>query len=64
MPDDNYDFIDRGSSRSRAHTAYRNNISVGVVPVLRFSSPWPWLGAITISLLLWAGIAALIWRLS
>ena len=64
MSDDNYDFSDPKSSRSFADSAYRTrDISVRVAPSLRYSSPWPWISAIMISLLLWAGIAALIWKL-
>jgi len=64
MSDDEYDFSDSELSRRLTHNAYRNrDIGAGIVPGLRFSSPWPWVRAIMISLLLWAGIAALIWRL-
>jgi len=64
MSDDKYDFSNSELSRSLADNAYRTrHIGVRVAPGLRFSSPWPWVRAIMISLLLWAGIAALIWRL-
>ena len=64
MPDDEYGFSDSELSRSFADHAYKSrDIRVGVAPGLRYSSPWPWVRAIMISVLLWAGIAALIWRL-
>jgi hypothetical protein len=64
MSDDKYDFPDSELSRGRTDIAYRtHDIGTAAAPVLRFSSPWPWFSAIMISLLLWAGIAALIWRL-
>ena len=64
MSDDKYDFSDPEISRRLAGNAYRTH-DIGVRPtaVLRFSSPWPWVGAIMVSLLLWAGIATVIWRL-
>ncbi len=61
MSDDKYDFSDPEVSRKLV--AYRTHDGVRAAAVLRFSSPWPWIGAIMISLLLWAGIATLIWRL-
>jgi hypothetical protein len=64
MSDDKYDFSDSELSRSLTDNAHRNRDGgVQMAPGLRFSSPWPWVRAIMISLLLWAGIAALIWRL-
>jgi hypothetical protein len=64
MSDDKYDFSDSELSRSLTDHAYRtHDIGAGTAPGLRFSSPWPWVCAIIISLLLWAGIAALIWTL-
>ena len=64
MSDDKYGFSDSELSRSLTDNAYRNrDIGAGIAAGLRFSSPWPWVRAIMISLLLWAGIAALIWRL-
>jgi hypothetical protein len=64
MSDDKFDFSDPELSRRFADNAYRTrDVSVQMVPVLTFSSPWPWVRAIMVSLLLWAGIAALIWRL-
>jgi len=64
MSDDKYDFSDSELSRSLADNAYQTrHIGVRMAPGLRFSSPWPWVRAIIISLLLWAGIAALIWGL-
>jgi hypothetical protein len=63
MSDDKYDFSESELSRSLTDNAYRTrDIGVRTAPSLRFSSPWPWVRAIMISLLLWAGIAALIWR--
>jgi hypothetical protein len=64
MSDDKYGFSDPELSRSLADSAYRSSdFGVRMAPGLRFSSPWPWVRAIMISLLLWAGIGALIWKL-
>ena len=64
MSDDKYDYSDSELSRSLTDNSYRNrDIGVQMAPGLRFSSPWPWVRAIMISLVLWAGIAALIWGL-
>lgn len=64
MSDDKYDFSDSELSRGLTENAYPNrDIGIPMAQTLRFSSPWPWVRAIMISLLLWAGIAALIWRL-
>jgi len=63
MSDEKFDLSDRELSRSLADNAYpARDIGVRMAPALKFSSPWPWVRAIMISLLLWAGIAALIWR--
>jgi hypothetical protein len=32
------------------------NIDIGNVPDLRYSSPWPWVLALGISLSMWAGL--------
>jgi hypothetical protein len=64
MSDNKYEFSDPELSRSLADNVYRTrNIGVRMAPGVRYSSPWPWVSAIMFSLLLWAGIAALIWRL-
>lgn len=36
---------------------------VGSGPALRYSSPWPWVLALTISSSMWVGIGWLIWKL-
>jgi hypothetical protein len=59
---DKYDFSDSELSRSLTDNYRTHDIGTGTAPGWRFSSPWPWVRAIMISLLLWAGIAALIWK--
>jgi hypothetical protein len=34
---------------------------VETTPTLRYSSPWPWVLAVTVSLFMWAGVAWLVW---
>ena len=64
MSDKKYEFLDSELSQGIADNAYgTRDIGVGNGSGLRFSSPWPWVRAVMISLLLWAGIAALIWSL-
>ena len=64
MPDKKYEFLDSELSQGIADNAYgTRDIGVRNGSGLRFSSPWPWVRAVIISLLLWAGIAALIWSL-
>ena len=65
MSDDKYDFSDPETSSDRADKANKEpqDIGVGTARGLSYSSPWPWVRAIMIALLLWAGIAALIWKL-
>jgi hypothetical protein len=36
---------------------------VGSGPALRYSSPWPWVLALAISLSMWAGIGWLVWSI-
>lgn len=36
---------------------------VADVPVLRFSSPWPWVFALAISCAMWVGIGWVIWKI-
>ena len=64
MSDEKYDFSDQDLSRGLSDNAYRlQKIGSATAAGVRYSSPWPWVRAIVISLLLWSGIAALIWRL-
>jgi len=64
MSDEKYEFSDPEITRSLIEDAYETqDIGARSAPGLRFSSPWPWVSAIVISMLLWAGIAAAIWKL-
>ena len=64
MPDKNYKFLESEAPQRVIDNTYgTRDIGVGNGSGLRFSSPWPWVRAVMISLLLWAGIAALIWSL-
>jgi hypothetical protein len=64
MSDEKYEFSDPEVSRGRIDSAYdAQDIATRLAPGLRYSSPWPWVSAIMISLLLWTGIAAAIWKL-
>ena len=57
-----YEFLEPELSQGLADNGYgTRDIGVGHGAGLRFSSPWPWVHAVLIGLLLWAGIAALIW---
>jgi hypothetical protein len=64
MSDEKYEFSDPEISRGLIDSAYETqDTGARLAPGLRYSSPWPWVSAIMISLLLWAGIAAAIWKL-
>jgi hypothetical protein len=64
MSDKNYEFLESELSQGIADNAYgTRDIGVGNRSSLKFSSPWPWVRAVMISLLLWVGIAGLIWML-
>jgi hypothetical protein len=57
-----HQFLDLGSTRGAVKLGYglhqHMDINIGTVPGLRYSSPWPWVLALGISLSMWA---ALVW---
>ena len=64
MADKQYEFLESELSQGITNSAFgRGDIGVGTGSSLRFSSPWPWVRAVVVSLLLWAGLAMLIWIL-
>jgi hypothetical protein len=64
MSDKKYEFLESELSQGITDNAYgTENIGAGNGSGLRFSSPSPWVRAALISLVLWAGIVALIWSL-
>jgi hypothetical protein len=51
-------YLDAGQTFDRANDRREHmNIDIGNVPGLRYSSPWPWVLALGISLSMWAGLA-------
>jgi len=65
MSDEKYEYYDPELARRRAEKSTNGTPDIGVKapPSLKYSSPWPWLRAIIVSCMLWAGIGWVVWRL-
>ena len=46
----------------KARYATRPASGTVTAPVLRYSSPWPWILALAISSTMWVGIGWLVWK--
>jgi hypothetical protein len=64
MSEEKYEFYDPESARRLAEKITNGTPDIrAATPPLRYSSPWPWVRAIIISCMLWAGIGWVVWRL-